>query len=219
MDKTAPLDRPAANPLDALLASYSVGSLEPALHALVASHLALSPANRSFVAFLEERLAAAKIAETEPVLLDRRDARLLEIFASSPAAPLAAEADIVLPAPLRVYLGEGFSDLKWRRLLPGVREHKIERAGRGDASLLWVKAGRRMPSHTHEGSETTLVLKGAFSDASGRYVRGDVEIAESDVNHRPQVEEGEDCICFAVTDAPLRLTGPIGRIVDRFFGG
>jgi putative transcriptional regulator len=31
-------------------------------------------------------------------------------------------------------------------------------------------------------------------------------------------DEGQDCICFAVTDAPLRLTGPVGRILDRFFG-
>jgi putative transcriptional regulator len=27
----------------------------------------------------------------------------------------------------------------------------------------------------------------------------------------------EDCICFAVTDAPLQLTGPIGRVVQRLF--
>jgi putative transcriptional regulator len=37
------------------------------------------------------------------------------------------------------------------------------------------------------------------------------------VNHTPVADDDEDCICFAVTDAPLRLTGPVGRIVQSFF--
>ena len=84
--------------------------------------------------------------------------------------------------------------------------------------MLWVGAGRRIPSHTHDGSEITLVLKGAFADVTGRYGRGDIAIAEADLDHRPMTDENEDCICFAVTDAPLRLTGPVGRILDQIFG-
>jgi putative transcriptional regulator len=72
-----------------------------------------------------------------------------------------------------------------------------------------------MPSHTHEGSEITLVLRGGFSDATGHYRRGDIAIADSEVDHRPRADEDEDCICFAVTDAPLRLTGPVARFVQR----
>jgi putative transcriptional regulator len=66
--------------------------------------------------------------------------------------------------------------------------------------------------------EVTLVLKGAFCDTTGRYARGDIAIAEADLDHMPMTEEGEDCLCFVVTDAPLHLTGPVGRILDRFFG-
>jgi putative transcriptional regulator len=108
----------------------------------------------------------------------------------------------------------------WRTVLPGIREFHVphaEKAG-GEASLLWIKPGRIMPSHTHDGAEVTLVLKGGFSDASGHYRRGDIAFADSDVDHRPRADEDEDCICFAVTDAPLRLTGPFGRIVQRLFG-
>ena len=84
--------------------------------------------------------------------------------------------------------------------------------------MLWIRGGRRMPSHTHEGSEITLVLSGAFSDVTGRYARGDIAIAEADLDHRPMTDAGEDCLCFAVTDAPLHLTGPVGRLLERVFG-
>jgi putative transcriptional regulator len=36
------------------------------------------------------------------------------------------------------------------------------------------------------------------------------------VDHRPVAGRSGDCICLAVTDAPLRLTGPIGRLFRPF---
>ena len=203
-------------PLDALLAAYCAGALDRPTHALVASHLLLNPRNRRFVASLED-LAAGEVARVEPKPLRNRDARLSAVFAS--ASPQAASApSSVLPAPLLRLIGSDLNDLKWRTKLPGVREYRISESDRGEASILWVGAGRRVPSHTHDGSEITLVLKGAFADVTGRYGRGDIAIAEADLDHRPLTDENEDCICFAVTDAPLRLTGPVGRILDRFFG-
>ena len=86
------------------------------------------------------------------------------------------------------------------------------------ATLYWIKAGRRMPAHTHDGSEYTLVLQGAFHDVAGRYERGDIAIGDDELDHCPTADASADCLCFAVTDAPLRLTGPIGRIVQRFMG-
>ncbi len=205
-----------SKPLDALLAAYCVGALDRPTHALVASHLLLTPQSRRFVAALED-LAAVEVERVAPKPLADRDARLAAIFAS--ASPVAvAPPSSVLPAPLLRLVGSDIGGLKWRKKLPGVREYRISESDRGEASILWVGAGSRVPSHTHEGSEVTLVLKGSFSDITGRYGRGDIAIAEADLDHRPMTGEGEDCICFAVTDAPLRLTGPVGRILDRFFG-
>ncbi len=205
-----------AKPLDALLAAYCVGALDRPAHALVASHLLLNPKNRRFVAALED-LAAGEVERVEPAPLSDRDARLAAVFAS--ASPIVAPApQSVLPAPLLRLVGSEISDLRWRKKIPGVREYKISESIRGEASLLWISGGSRVPSHTHEGSEVTLVLQGAFSDVTGRYGRGDIAIADADLDHRPMTSDGEDCICFAVTDAPLRLTGPVGRILDRFFG-
>ena len=205
-----------SKPLDALLAAYCVGALDRPTHALVASHLLLNPQNRRFVAALED-LAAGEAARVEPRPLSDRDARLSAIFSSaSPVSTLPPSS--VLPAPLLRLVGSEINDLKWRKKLPGVREFKISESDRGEASLLWISGGRRVPSHTHEGSEVTLVLQGAFCDVTGRYGRGDIAIAEADLDHRPVTDEGQDCICFAVTDAPLRLTGPVGRILDQIFG-
>ena len=205
-----------SKPLDALLAAYCVGALDRPTHALVASHLLLNPQNRRFVAALED-LAAGEAARVEPRPLSDRDARLSAIFSSAgPFSTLPPSS--VLPAPLLRLVGSEINDLKWRKKLPGVREFKISESDRGEASLLWISGGRRVPSHTHEGSEVTLVLQGAFCDVTGRYGRGDIAIAEADLDHRPVTDEGQDCICFAVTDAPLRLTGPVGRILDQIFG-
>ena len=211
------------NPLDTLLADFARGRLSPPLHVLVASHLVIKPSSRSFVHALEE-ISGAELLEAEPVEVANRDVRLEAIFASGQASPGAVSlpgsrpcGDDVLPRPLARYLGRMISDIKWRTLLPGVKEFRVEDNEDGEATLYWIKSGRKMPSHTHEGSEFTLVLKGAFSDLNGHYGPGDIAIADMDIDHRPIADEGEDCFCFAVTDAPLQLTGPIGRIVQRLF--
>jgi putative transcriptional regulator len=214
----------AADPMDALLASYSAGALPPPVHVLVASHLALKGENRSFVAALDAVAARERIDRIAPQPLADRDAALAAAFAADEAdatehAANGRAEDPLLPPPLRRYLGRGLDAMPWRRRLPGVRACTFERFDRGEAGFLWVKPGRRMPSHTHEGSEITLVLKGAFRDGAARYGRGDVAIADSEVDHHPQVEPGDDCLCFVVTDAPLHLTGPVGRILERLFRG
>ena len=207
------------HPIDALMAQYAAGQLSPALHGLVAAHLAIKPENRGFVGALEAM--RAQDLETVPASAIRnRDSRLAAIFDAPEAGRRPVSHDGILPAPLADFIGYRLDNVPWRTVLPGIREFHVphvEKQG-GEASLLWIKPGRIMPSHTHDGTEVTLVLKGGFSDATGHYRRGDIAIADSDLDHRPRADEDEDCVCFAVTDAPLRLTGPVGRIFQRFFG-
>lgn len=122
----------------------------------------------------------------------------------------------LFPKPLIRYVGHDLHNVPWRTRLPGFKEYRIEERDGISASLLWIRAGKPMPHHTHEGTETTLVLCGGFSDYKGAWGRGDIAICDDQDDHRPVADDdGEDCVCFAVTDAPLRLTGPIGRIVQR----
>lgn len=216
-----PTEQTQDRPLDTLLAGYARGTLSAPLHALVASHLVIRPQGRLFVSALEAA-SAAEIERVEPTPLRDRDARLAAIFAEGDDSILAPQptgytGDEVVPYPLARYLGAPLRDTPWRTLLPGVKEYRIADNEDGEATLYWIRGGRKIPSHTHEGSEYTLVLKGAFSDINGRYARGDIAIADMDVDHQPTADASEDCFCFAVTDAPLRLTGPIGRIVQKFF--
>ena len=41
-------------------------------------------------------------------------------------------------------------------------------------------------------------------------------IADPHVDHQPQALGDEDCLCLAVTDAPLRLTGRFSRFLNPF---
>jgi putative transcriptional regulator len=206
--------------LDELLAGYVAGRLAEPARVLVSSHLELSPRHRGYVRSLEA-LAGAELDTTAPVELSSRDARLEAIFGMGAMPERAIQPcesfDPRLPSSLRGLLGRNTLDgLKWRSLMPGVKEFKFGEMDGCSASLLWIKAGRAVPSHTHDGQELTLVLQGGFSDADGHYVRGDLAFADDHVDHKPIADDDEDCICFAVTEGHLRLTGPLGRLIAPF---
>jgi putative transcriptional regulator len=207
--------------LDALLAAHVTGGLGRPLAALLDAHLELSPVNRGFVRALEAAAGARLEGMGEAVPLADRDGMLDRVFAAEGPSPRLAPPPArtgALPAALRAYLGRDLDDAPWKALLPGVRQQVVEHGERGEAVLYRIRGGRKMPTHTHEGTEITLVLQGAFSDATGRYARGDVAVADEHLDHRPVAEPGADCICFAVTDAPLRLTGPLGRWLQKLRG-
>jgi putative transcriptional regulator len=200
--------------LDSLLAAYACGAVSRPLAVLVESHCALRPASRSFVGALEG-LGGSALDAAHPLPLKDRGAALSAIFAEQAMPEISSvvePVDPVLPAPLRRYLGHGLDEVRWRWLMPGLKEHRFADKG---VSLLWAKGGAKMPVHTHDGVEVTLVLSGAFSDKTGRYARGDIEIGDDDLDHQPIVEKGEDCVCFVVAEGALRLTGPFGRWIDR----
>lgn len=202
--------------MDELLAGYAAGTLSFPAQALVGAHLELSDQNRGYVSSLEA-MAGVGLNDIEPVALSDRDAALSAIFNSdSPILnEISAMTDIAdqgeVPESLRSIVGSSLEELPWKTLLPGVKECKFGEIDGCASSLLWVRAGRAMPSHTHHGTELTLVLQGGFSDEDGHFVVGDVAYADGDVDHKPVADDGEDCICFAVTAGRLQLTGPVGR--------
>jgi putative transcriptional regulator len=205
--------------MDALLASYAAGTLSRPLHALVASHLSIKPDSHMFVGSMEALLADEMEQSTNNVVSkvpQQRDARLAMIFDDEATSPVQVDRPFnMVPAPLSDYLDRDYADLPWKSVLPGLREVVLEAGPGREASMLWIKAGRAMPSHTHPGIEATLVLQGSFSDALGHYERGDIAIVDSDVDHKPVAGSEEDCICFAVSEGPVRLTGPIARLYNR----
>jgi putative transcriptional regulator len=212
--------RPSHHPATERLLDYASGALPEPVALLVATHLALCPRCRRETAELEALGGA--LLETlppEPVAadsLERMLARIEQPVPAEPATKQPAPVDPSLPRPLRDYAGGTLDALPWRRLGP-IAEVQLLRDFPGFTTrLLRIRAGVGVPVHTHRGTELTLVVSGAFSDEGGHYARGDVEEADPEVTHRPVADPGEDCLCLAVTDAPLKLTSRLGRLLNPF---
>jgi putative transcriptional regulator len=206
--------------MDNLLANYVAGSLPMPLQHLVGAHLEIKDDNRAFVAGLEG-LAGTAIEQQAAAPLDDRDARLAAIFGApedNDAPEASVRHDDVLPQALAGLVPFTSDTIPWRAKMPGYKECPLGVIDGCEVNLLWIRPGRKMPDHTHEGSEITLVLDGAFSDANGRYGRGDIALADEDVDHSPVAESDRPCICLAITDAPLRLTGSYRQIFADFIG-
>jgi len=65
--------------------------------------------------------------------------------------------------------------------------------------------GRKIPLHGHSGPEMICVLKGGFSDASGRYESGGFVEVDEQSEHQPTATPEGECrhacgvraVCFA----------------------
>ena len=203
------------HPNEAMLLDYSAGALGEAWSLAIATHLALCPTCRLAV-FQLESLGGSLLDSLapEPVAANALDgifARIEDdsIVIEEPTAHAVPRATIdtpVLPQPLRGYIGGDVDAVPWQRLGLGAYQSVIPTEETGaTVRLLRIPAGRPVPEHSHGGLELTLVLAGAFSDATGRYGRGDLQEADETLEHQPHAADGEDCICLAVTDAPLRF--------------
>jgi putative transcriptional regulator len=208
---------------DELLIAHAAGRLPEPVALAVATHLALNPAVRSryrryeaFGGALLRGLEPARLAEGAwDRLLDRIEANAAEP-PSEPADPSAGHDIPALPRQLRDYVPGPLNSLRWRHYGTAAEAEIPNRAPGYRTTLVRVRAGRAVPRHTHEGNELTVVLEGAFHDEAGHYRRGDLAIADGAVDHRPMADDGQDCLCLWVTDAPLRLTGRFGRLLNPF---
>lgn len=199
---------------DDLLLDYAAGSLAEGWSLAVATHLALCPECR-------RRLAAAEAA----------GGQLLEAGTTEPEAGswaavrsrLAAPAPVtrpqpataILPQPLRDYVGGDVDAIRWRPIGTAGAQLRLPTADRStQVRLLKIPAGQPVPEHGHRGRELTVVLSGAFTDGELYFGRGDIEDADEDLQHIPTATPDADCICLAVTDAPLRFRSWLVRLVQ-----
>jgi putative transcriptional regulator len=207
---------PAHHPDDSLLLEYAAGSLSEAKALLVATHLALCPACRQRVRSGEMAAAAVVFGEESEAVAAGAPPDVSGEMVETPAIAVVPPAISSIPEPLRDYLGAAVSDLPWEAVGLGLRAYRLPafRSSSTSVRLLSIPPGRRMPRHTHEGEELTLVLRGSFSDATGLYQAGDVATADASIDHQPRAGADEECICLAVEDAPLRFTGWTGAFFN-----
>jgi hypothetical protein len=59
----------------------------------------------------------------------------------------------VFPKALYDFVGFDADDVPWRTRMPGFKEYDMGEIEGCHVNLFWIKPGRTVPAHTHEGSE------------------------------------------------------------------
>ncbi len=200
---------------DSLLAAYVSGNLEHHFALVVAAHVSLC---------LDCRAAMEAHQALGGAVLDTADcAEVSEALRASIFdqldAPVAATPNFVrsgiFPSPVMEAL-KG-TPPRWKPLGGGIKQSILSADRDGSSRLLYIPSGRAVPQHSHNGLELTLVLQGSFGDDAGRFGVGDLEVADSDVDHQPTADLDAACICLAATDAPLRFNSLVPRLLQPLF--
>ena len=123
--------------------------------------------------------------------------------------------------PLERCLPRALDQLDWHQQTSSIARYDLNPLV-GDQShrvaLQKINAGARVPQHSHQGQELTVVLTGGFSDELGVYQKGDYIARDPSHHHSPTAMRNEDCICLTVLDAPMSFTGPLMRWLNPLIG-
>jgi putative transcriptional regulator len=146
-------------------------------------------------------------------VLDKLDDPEGSASTTSPALDLATRR--LIPRPLRRYVTGNLDDLRWRSVAGLLKEAHLPVRTKGlTVSLMRFRPGV-VPRHGHYGNEYTLVLAGGYKDEGRQFLRGDFAMKHSADVHQPVIDP-DGCICLVALDAPLRLTGLAGRLLNPF---
>jgi putative transcriptional regulator len=206
---------PKHHPDDELLMQYAAGALPESLALIVATHVGSCERCQAMIGGLEA-IGGACMDDIAPISMsDDALASMLAMLDEphTPAAPRVRPEGV--PSPLDEYLDVGFDQLRWRGRKGGIQTFDLD-VDRHRTMLLHIPAGAKTPMHSHRGNEYTQVVQGAFLDATGEYCEGDFVVTDSSTTHQPGVIGDQACICLAVLDAPIKLTGPRGWLLNPF---
>lgn len=209
------------HPNNEFLMSFAAGQLSNSLGIMIACHLEQCAQCRQQIAKYEtlggEILASVESQAVSPELISRVMDKLDHPEPSTQVTLPTSSGNSEIPRPLRRFVTQGYDDLKWTGMSRNIREYTINIDDpEYTAKFYKIKAGKELPEHTHHGSEFTMVMEGSFSDRTCQYHRGDFILADEQTVHQPRASMDGDCICFAVMDAPLKMTGFFGRMLNPF---
>lgn len=198
-----------------MLAAYAAGTLPHAFAMVVASHVSLCEQCRIAVQ-AHEAVGGVVLEDSGAVAVsDVMKSDLLAMLDDPvPTEPVYSRQG-PLPGPVVEALKGGAP--RWKTLGMGVRQDILSEDKFGSVRLLYIPPGQVVPDHGHNGLELTLVLQGSFSDETGQFGIGDVEIADETLEHTPMAGEGDPCICLAATDARLKFNAFMPRLLQPLF--
>ncbi len=202
-----------------LLTRYAAGATSPGVTLLMAAHLECAPARRAGLGELLA-LGGALLADAAPARMsvDALDRTLARLDEDETPAPEPAGGPRFHPGPLPATVidavGADFARIPWRARLPGLSDHPIAGFEGESVSLIRGRPGARIPKHTHEGREITLVLTGELEDGGSVYRTGDIALNDESDEHCPRVIGEEMCHCLIVMSGSLRFTGVFSRALN-----
>ncbi len=206
------------HPEEATLAAYAAGALDLGQRVALATHLRACPRCRTWTRAMDQlggaMIADSPQAELSAGALAKALARLDEPPPPAPPkAPETADGPMELPTFVRRY---AFGP--WRFVAPRVRMRPIQLPEPSPTRVFLLKAaaGTTLLGHEHTALEMTCVLRGAFHHSGGRYGPGDFDFGDDAVQHKPQIEAGEDCLCLVAMQGELRWSGFWGRLAQPF---
>lgn len=208
-----------SHPDDMTLMDYAAGSLSIPQALAISVHMCFCHECRSLVKNFNH-LGGALLETLKPASTD--DSAFETLMVSLEAQPHSvrekrhtrhASEEKGIPQftnPLLRYLPTSIDKLPWQRQTKEIGQFDLTslvNVKGFHVALQKVKAGAKIPTHTHKGIEYTVLLSGGFSDEIGVYHTGDFIARDASHHHSPVALQNEDCVCLIVLSAPLKFTG------------
>jgi putative transcriptional regulator len=209
-----------SHPSEATLLAYAAGTLSSGFSLAVAVHLQFCKTCREPIAAWEGVAGSLLDSMPESEMSDDALARTMARARSGERTPQPTPIEKVeiggleLPGALAA---AGINKRRW--IAPGIWRATIPAGSKAPSETYLIRLGtnRRIPLHGHEGMEAICVMKGSFSDVTGRYGVGDfLELDETSLHEPVAGPEGE-CICIISSEAPPKMRGFVGWLMRVWY--
>lgn len=220
------------HPDDNLLTEYASGSLAMALGLIVCAHLQACPncrkrveqLNKLGATILTHSVAEAVQPESFAQLMMRIRNQDTDVDASDKTIEPQALHSVYMNDPLFKRVPKVIAKLlprdgklKWQRVSKGLKSARLVTGQKQyEVAFQRITSGNKVVEHDHRGLEVTLILCGSFSDEDGVYSEGDFLVRTPGEVHRPTATLNQDCLCISVVEAPVKVTGLFGKLINPF---
>ena len=128
------------------------------------------------------------------------------------------ELDNSLDCLFPSYLDCSFDALPWKSAGKDIQLCKLREHGNSKLWMIKGKPGAKLPKHSHQGQELTLVLKGSYACSSNIYQPGDLHECDDENTHQPIIVGDTDCISLVATEGSLKFNNFFLRLIQPIMG-
>ncbi|WP_196160126.1 ChrR family anti-sigma-E factor [Reinekea sp. G2M2-21] len=203
------------------LIEYSSGSGSTALSIAISTHLHFCADCRHHVNEIESTAAVVFEQQQALSLSTGSFDSLMAKIKQAPQVPAVqervAKSPTRFPPVIEKLIKRDTESLTWQKPMKNLRVSRLLKDETGMIlGLHHMTSGGRVPHHTHRGNEISVVIEGGFSDEMGSYGPGDFIHLSKEHFHSPQADADGDCWLLSIVEAPVKITGPLGWIVNPF---